>query len=150
MQALVAAPRQAVRLLRERLQPVRAADPERIGRLLAALDEKRFALRRQAEEELAELRDSAEPALRRFLKGDRPLEARQRAAGLLKRLEVQWREPSPERLRFLRAVEVREWIETNGAREVLEELAGGAPGARATEEARAAVQRLERGAVASR
>jgi hypothetical protein len=60
--------------------------------------------------------------------------------GLLKKLE-QW---SPERLRAWRALEVLEHIGTRPARDVLKNIAGGAPGVALTREARAALGRLAR------
>jgi hypothetical protein len=49
---------------------------------------------------------------------------------------------SGERLRSLRAVEALELAGTTAARETLASLAAGAPGARLTEQARAACERL--------
>jgi hypothetical protein len=51
---------------------------------------------------------------------------------------------TPENLRALRGVEVLERISTSEARELLRELAGGAPGAFLTLQARAAFARAER------
>jgi hypothetical protein len=51
---------------------------------------------------------------------------------------------SADQLRSWRAVEVLEHLGTPEARQVLEELAQGAPGARPTEDARTALQRLAR------
>lgn len=52
--------------------------------------------------------------------------------------------PPANTLRDLRAVEVLERIGTPKARQLLEKLAQGAPEARQTREAKAAVERLER------
>jgi hypothetical protein len=60
---------------------------------------------------------------------------------LLERLELA--PVAGERLQALRAVEVLERVGTPEARRLLETLAGGAPGARLTWEARAALGRLD-------
>jgi hypothetical protein len=60
---------------------------------------------------------------------------------LLARLEAA---PSGEWLRALRAIELLEYFATPEARASLEGLAEGAPEARLTQEAKAALERLER------
>ena len=50
--------------------------------------------------------------------------------------------PGPETLRTIRAIMVLERIGTAEAQAVLETLAGGAPGARETAEAKASLERL--------
>jgi hypothetical protein len=52
---------------------------------------------------------------------------------------------SPEKLRHLRAIQVLEQIGDDPARQVLEQLAQGAPDARVTEAAKSALNRLARG-----
>jgi hypothetical protein len=138
MTALVAAPRQAVSLLRERLRPVTPADPLRVACLIAELDSDRFAVRENATRELEGLGELAEPALREAREGSPPLEFRrrlERLPGLL---------VSPDQLRALRAVEVLEHLGGPEARRLLEELAKGAGAARLTREAKATLARLER------
>ena len=51
---------------------------------------------------------------------------------------------SPKQLLTLRGLEVLEHIATPEAKQVLQKLAAGAPDARLTREAKAALQRLER------
>jgi hypothetical protein len=136
---LAAAPRQAVPLLRGRLRPA-AADEARMTRLIADLDSDRIAVREKAAQELEQLGDIAEPALRKALAGPPSAEVRRRAGQLLERLGGPV--TAPGLLRSLRAVEVLEHIGTPGAREVLESLARGAPGGRLTREARASLERL--------
>ncbi|MFO0842599.1 MAG: hypothetical protein U0797_09420 [Gemmataceae bacterium] len=65
------------------------------------------------------------------------LEARKRLERLLAAVDADVHTPSPERIRALRAVELLERIGTPAARRALAELAGGAPGARLTREAKA-------------
>jgi hypothetical protein len=135
---LTAAPGQAVALFRSRLRPVVAADPARVGQLLADLDSDAFAVRDRATRELQEMGEAALPALRKALTGRPPLDRRRRAERLLERL-TGW---SPEQLYALRAVEVLEQIGSPEARQLLEALAAGLPEARLTREAKASLQRL--------
>jgi WD40 repeat protein len=140
--ALAAEPGQAVPLLKARLRPVAPPEPERVTRLLTELESKRFTVRQRAAHELEGLGDLAEPALEKLLAAKPPLETRQRVEAILERL----RGPTGpgDMLRALRAVEVLERISSPPARAVLRALAGGAPGHRVTEEARASLARLSR------
>jgi hypothetical protein len=137
---LAAAPDRAVPLLARRLQPVPSVDPQRIERLLTDLNDQRFAQRQKATAELQRLGELAEPALQELLRTRQPLEVRQRAERLLTQLDVAvW---TTEQLRAIRAIEALERIGSAEARQVLEGLARGAPAARLTNEARAALRRL--------
>ena len=137
---LTACPPQTVPLLKENLKPVARVDPQRIARLIADLDSEHFAVREQATQELETLGEQAGPALRRWLAGGPSAEGRRRAERLLARLEAP--ADRPVRLRELRAVEVLERVGRGEARRALEELAKGAPEARLTQEAKAALGRL--------
>jgi dipeptidyl aminopeptidase/acylaminoacyl peptidase len=137
---LAGSPGQAVAFLRERLRPVPPADPARLRKLLADLDDRRFAVRRRAANELEAMQETAAPALREFLKGKPVLEYRRRVERLLGRLEASV--PPPDRLREMRAVEVLEVIGTSEACRLLQALTRGAPEVRLTREARGAVRRL--------
>jgi hypothetical protein len=136
---LVAASDASVPFLRERLRPVRAADPEKVARLVADLDSDRFAVRDRALRELEALREAAAPGLRKARRGPLSLEARRQAERLLARLRGRL---SPRRLQQVRAVEALEHIGSAEARRLLEALAGGVPEARLTQEAKAALRRL--------
>jgi RNA polymerase sigma factor (sigma-70 family) len=141
--ALAAQPKQAVPLLRQRLRPVpllTAAGRERFARLLAELGSDRFAVRERAASELAKQGDTVELLLRQALARKPTLEVRRRLEKLLGDLAPE----SPKRLRLVRAVEALEHAGGAEARRLLEELAGGAPGAWLTREARASLDRLRR------
>jgi hypothetical protein len=140
IRTLAAAPREAVPFLRKRLEPAGAVRPERIEGLIADLDSEQFVVRRAAEEALARLDLLAEPALLGALRASPPLEKRRRVERLLNDLRGPIRDP--EVLRAVRAVAVLEHAGTPGARRLLEELARGAPAARLTREAKAALSRL--------
>jgi RNA polymerase sigma factor (sigma-70 family) len=138
---LAAAPEQAVPLLRERLKPAQAADREHLRRLLAELDSEQFTVREKARQELAELGELAEPALRQALADKPSLEARRQIQTLLDNLRAVVTQP--EQLRALRAVAVLEDMGTPEARRVLEQLAKGTAEARLTREVKASLRRLD-------
>jgi hypothetical protein len=142
---LAAAPGQAAPFLRERLRP--AAPPgrgegDRIARLIARLDSDSFTERQGASAELARLGERAEAALRDALATTPSVEARRRIQELLKRRARS--APALDQPRPLRAVEALEHMGTPEARQVLEALGKGAPGARLTQAAQAALGRLDR------
>jgi WD40 repeat protein len=128
-------------LLREHLHPVEAPDPQRVNQLLLDLESNVFAVRRRATAELEKLGELAEPDLHKLLQSGPTLEIRQRVERLLDRL-VTGEAPPSEELRVLRAFEVLEHLATPDAREVLQRMAGGAPGARLTRQAQATLERL--------
>jgi RNA polymerase sigma factor (sigma-70 family) len=138
--ALAARPETSARWLKQHLHPVPEIDRARIARLIRDLDSNQFADRQQATDELEKLGELAAPALRQALTGQPSLEVRQRIERLLEKEASQ--DPSPERLRSGRAVEVLEAIGTTAARQVLGDLAKGAPEAVLTRQAKAARERL--------
>jgi hypothetical protein len=138
---LASAPDDAMELLTKRLHPAQAVDPQRLRRLLADLESEQFAVRDKAQKELEDLGDLAESALRQALANKPTLEVRRRVQVVLERLRGP--ETRPELLQALRAVAVLEDIGTSEARRLLERLAKGAPEARLTRDAKAALQRLE-------
>src|SRR5439155_18851911 len=115
---------------------------ERVSRLIAELRDTRFAVRARAFKELDQLDHLAEPALRKALAGRPSLEILRRMEQLLE----EWQEPtrSPERLRVSRALLVLEYIGSAEAQQLLRELAGGAPEAWLTQQARGSLDRLNR------
>jgi hypothetical protein len=137
---LVADPARALPFLRERLHPIQAGDPQRIARLIADLDSDDFTVRDAATQELRKFGEAAQSALRAAIKDKPSLELRQRARGLLN--EVDGAALSAEGLRVLRAVAVLEYSAGGEARPLLEILADGAPEARLTRAAKAALTRL--------
>ncbi len=130
IQKLAAAPREVVPWLRERLKPAPAVDAKKIGQWIAGLDSEEFAVRQESADELEKLGELAVPALHKLLANPPSLEARKRAEQILEKVTVPTL--STDQLRLVRALEV------------LETLAKGAPGALATREAQAALDRLAR------
>jgi hypothetical protein len=139
-----AAPREPIAFFRQHIKPVPVADEKRLARLIADLDAEEFAVREKATQELEALGEVAAGACRKALEGNSSPESRRRLQGVLNKLAREIGGPSPDRLRLQRALEILERAGTAEARELLEALAKGAPGAWLTTEAGAALNRLER------
>jgi WD40 repeat protein len=135
---LVADSKHAVPFLAERLRPITVGDALRLERLLKDLDSETFTVREKATEELAALREIAEPALRRAFRGNPTAEVRRRLQNLLDELEPL----SAPSLLTIRVVAVLERSGGRDALRLLELLAKGAAAARLTQEARAVLERL--------
>jgi RNA polymerase sigma factor (sigma-70 family) len=136
----LAAAKQTVPFLKERLNPAVAPNAEQVAKWIADLDSKKFEIRRKAGEELRRLGAAVVPALRQALENSPPLERRRRLEELLGRIETQ--SLSAEELQVWRAIEVLERLGTSEARRLLDALAGGAAEALPTTAARAALNRL--------
>ncbi|HYV38762.1 MAG TPA: WD40 repeat domain-containing protein [Gemmataceae bacterium] len=140
MTELVAYPEQTVKWIREHVKPAAAGDTDQIGRLIAELDSNNYKEREKANAALEAIGEIAEPQLRQVLEGKPTLEHRRRVELLLDKLE---NAPLvPEQLRFIRAVAALEWIGTIEAKDLLATFAKGAPGARLTQLAQTALQRV--------
>jgi RNA polymerase sigma factor (sigma-70 family) len=136
----MAAGRHSVPFLAKKFRPVERVSKEHLARLIARLDSDEFAVRDQASKDLEKLAEQAVPAMREALAGRPSLEVRRRLKALLDKADNL--APSREELQVLRAQEVLEHAGTAAARQLLQALAKGAPGARLTNEAQAALQRL--------
>lgn len=134
---LAGAPDHSVPFLRKQLLPIPPVDPDRIKRLLSDLDSENFDVREEANTTLEKLSEAGEQLLRDAVSTTPSAEVRDRIRLLLRKLE-----PSGERLRALRALQVLERIATPQAQKLLEELAQGAPEARLTEAAKGSLARL--------
>jgi WD40 repeat protein len=144
---MVAAAEQAVPFLDEHLKRPAPVSRDRLNRLVADLDGKRFAAREKATRELHDLGDLAEAALRQALAARPGPEARRRIEKLLAGLD--WNN-SPDRLRLLRALGVLEQAATSEARRVLEKPAARTPEDRLAREAKVALERLTKRTMADR
>lgn len=120
------------------------SDEALLAKVIADLDGDRFEGRQQATDKLEELGEQARPALEKALVSQPPLEVRQRIEGVLKVLNGLQVQPSPETMRMLRGVEVLERVGTEGARKVLQELAGGREDIPVCRQAQEALERLQR------
>jgi HEAT repeat protein len=125
--------------MKKRLNPAAVADPKRIDELLGQLDDVQYKVRQKAIAELQKLGEQIVPAIDKALASNLPLEPRLRLQELRDRLTGVVLQG--ERLQVARAVEVLERIGTPEARQVLESLATGAPGALITVQAAAALER---------
>jgi hypothetical protein len=140
IKTLLAAKQQAAPFLKERLHAAPAGDQKRIAQLITDLDKESFGVREKATQGLLEIGEPAKPALRTALAGKPSAEVRRRVEAILAQLDPA---KSPDRLRFLRSLEILEHIGTSDAQEVLQTLAAGAPEARLTQEAKGALMRLQ-------
>jgi WD40 repeat protein len=141
---LSAAPQEPIAFFREHLKPVGAVDEKQLTRLIGNLDSDEFTVREKATQELEALGEAAVDACRKALQGNPSAEAHRRLERLLSKQLREKGLPSPERLRTLRALEILERAGTTEARQLLAALAGGAPGAWLTREAKAALGRLSK------
>jgi RNA polymerase sigma factor (sigma-70 family) len=137
-------PARAVAFFKDHVKPDTSDHDERLARAVADLQDEDFKVRERALEELRRFGGEAIPPLRELQRTatDPRLQARLRA--FLTMAEVDGVTPPAEVPRELRAVRVLEKIGTPEARQLLEELAKGAPSARLTVAAKAALERLRR------
>jgi WD40 repeat protein len=139
--ALAEDPVAAGRLLSAKVRPVPAPDRDRLVKLIAELDSKAFRVRDAALKALREVGETATPALEEALARQPSLEVRRRLQQLLDGLR---QPPTGNAIRLSRAVQALELAGTPEARAVLRVWADGARGARLTEDARAALERLRK------
>jgi hypothetical protein len=138
--ALAAAPEQAVACLKKRLLPVHRVAEKEVAALIADLDSKEFAVRDRAARRLETMEELAEPWLRKVLAATPNLELHRRVEQLLAKVG-----PHPVSVReraALRGVELLERAATQEAVVHLHTLAEGAPEARLTLDAKAALGRI--------
>lgn len=138
---LVREQRKTVELLRTRLRPADLPNQSRIERLVSDLGDADYQTRARAEEALATIGEFAELALRRTVASSDP-ETRRRANRLLGQLNTPI--TNVKVLRDIRSVQVLELIGSEGARQLLTQLAGGAGEAILTREATSALSRLKK------
>jgi RNA polymerase sigma factor (sigma-70 family) len=128
---------------RGRMKPVEAANRGRASELITRLDSNDFSVRTKAAADLEALGEGAVAACREALSKGPSLEVSRRLDTFLdKQIRGAW-VVTPERLQSARMLEALELAATPEARARLKRLAEGAPGYRLTDEARAALRRLE-------
>jgi WD40 repeat protein len=125
--------------LSRHLKPMAPLDRDWCKRQIAELGSDDFATRQKAEMALIPVAEAAANSLRQAHQSAADLEQRQRLQRLLDRLL----QVHPDRVREHRAVFALEMRGTSEARRLLGLIAGGMPGARRTEEARAALRQLD-------
>lgn len=141
LKTLCASPKTATRLFKEHVQIPRAPDVQVVARLIAQLDDARFAEREKASKELRTFNELIEPALLQALKNSPSDEVRARVEQLLKRLNAP--QLAPAIVRSVRAVEILERIGTPEATQLLKQFANGTPETWLAREAKRALSRME-------
>jgi hypothetical protein len=136
----VRAPAKSAPFLAEKAKALKSTDSPRLARLIAALDDERFAVRQKAEAALREAGPAAAPALRAAEGSARSAEATVRLDRLLEAVDTAL--PQGDELRWLRAVAALEAAGTPEARAVLVMVRERAPGSRPAVDAAAALRRL--------
>lgn len=124
-------------LLEKRVKPVPAGDAARLGQLIQDLQSQNNSARRKA---MAEIRKHGEAGLGALLQVGEDQRQTQAMNVMIMKLEKQL--ASPDRQRAIKSVRVLERIGTDAARSFLDKLAKGAPGARLTTDAKAALDRM--------
>jgi RNA polymerase sigma factor (sigma-70 family) len=133
-------PDRTVPFLKTKLTPAKPLDRTApLRKLLDALDSDEFAVREAASKELAACGDAIVPELHHELSGENSVEKNRRIQRLLDSLAPG---ASAEGARRGRALTALAWANTAEAKQLLEALAKGAPEARLTQEAKAALERL--------
>lgn len=141
-QALAAGRQTTVAFLAARIEPV-SADAKRIPALVADLASRAYAVRQKAFDELSRIGAPAKAAFAEALKANPTAEARTRIQLLLKAASSTY-PATPEASRAGRAIRVLEMINTPKATELLNRLAQGMPGSPVTEQAAAALERIQK------
>jgi WD40 repeat protein len=139
VQTLIAASKPTVAYLKDHVPPAAPVDGTKIEQWINDLDHSNFAKRSIAMSSLEKLGELAVPALQKVLISKASLETRRRVEPLLEKLTAG--SFSAEQIRILRAIEVLDKIGDADARQLLERLASGAPGALTTRQAQAALDR---------
>jgi len=139
--ALLREPSSAVLLISKQLHKVAQERATVVARLIVSLDHSDYPVRQDAEARLRNIGIALEQALQSKMAGA-STEARVRLLRLLSACRTE--KMPPEHLRATRAVTVLERIATPQSMRVLKELADGAPGFFLTEDAKAALRRMQR------
>jgi len=137
---LSAAPKETVTFIKERIKPAAAVEMKHIEELVGQLNDTQYKVREKANSDLLQIGERIVPALDKALAANPPLEAKRRLEDLRGKLTGMVLQG--DRLRLFRAIEVLERIGSPEARQVLESLAAGAPGALGTASAHAALKRF--------
>jgi RNA polymerase sigma factor (sigma-70 family) len=142
VRTMAGSPRSSVPFLQAELRPAVPLDGRRIERLIADLDNDKFAVREKATAELEKLGERVQPTLRKALANNPTLETRRRIEQLLEATGPDNRNPAQRRVLF--AVEVLVQARSPEARRLLETLAAGAPDAPLTHAAKSGLERLDK------
>ncbi len=136
---LVATPKESVAWIKDHVKPAAPLDKKLTQKLIKQLDQGNYAERVKTSKDLSKQGELVVPELQATLKGELSAQAREQIEKLITQLMAP--ELQGDRLTSYRAVEVLELIGTPEARQVLQSLADGAPGALITTSAKAALKR---------
>jgi hypothetical protein len=134
-------PELACRMLTDKIGGPVVLDVQQVRQWIHLLDSSVFTERDMATRELSARGRLVEPWLQEARASSKSLETRKRIERLLRDIP---QEPTAEEVARLRALQVLELINNADARAALRTWANGAPGARLTEDAKAALARLWR------
>jgi RNA polymerase sigma factor (sigma-70 family) len=134
---LVDAPKEAITLLRQKIQPAKKLDLKEIQPMVDLLDAEKFAQREKAAKDLQSLGYSVEPILHKLLETEKRPEVKQRLQTILDQLGSQF-------VRVRRALQALETINNADSKQLLRELADGASGCMLTNEATSGLDRIGR------
>jgi WD40 repeat protein len=137
---LIQMPEQTVAMIRDRYRPAKRVDKQRVVTLLADLDSEAFKVRDQAATALGQMGDSIYSVLEEALPHSASLEKNRRVQQLLE----PWGPMGAERARFLRVLEVVDWLPSAEADHWLREIADGAADVFRTDAARASLEMRKR------
>ena len=137
---LASSPKSATQFLAEKLKPAPPVDVTKLDQAILDLDSSNFAKRTKATSEIEKFGELAIPALNKVLAANPTVETRRRIEPILEKLITG--ALNAEEVRLVRAIEVLERVGTSEARNVLQALAQGAPGALPTREAQKVLERL--------
>ena len=133
---LVDSPTEAVALLRKKIAPANKLDVKEVQQMVDGLDADKFQERNKASALLKSLGYSVEPLLRTLVEAEKRPEVKERLQKLID-------EPSgPAFLPIERALQVLESIGNDDAKQLLRELADGAPDSLLTKEAASVIKRM--------
>jgi WD40 repeat protein len=137
---LAASPEEAVAFLKGQIQPAPTIDMALVTKMIANLDDATYRVRQKATVDLLKVGERAVPPIDKALAAGPPLEVKKRLEDVRDKLISTVL--TDEKLRLYRAIEVLEQIGTPEALQLLQTLAGGAPGAFETTSADAALTRM--------
>jgi WD40 repeat protein len=140
IRTLTTGAKDAVPFMTGQLKPAVPIDVKKIDQWITDLDSGNFQKRNKAADELEKIGELARPALKKILDSEPSPETRRRVEPLLEKLITGTL--TAEQLRLVRAIEALEKSGSADARQLLETLAKGAPGALPTREAQDALNRM--------
>ncbi|HZZ82745.1 MAG TPA: WD40 repeat domain-containing protein, partial [Gemmataceae bacterium] len=138
---LAAGAKDAIPFLSKEIKPAAAIDPKKIDQWIMDLDSSNFQKRTRAAAELEKIGELARPALKKVLDSEPSPEMRRRVEPMLDKLVTGTL--TAEQVRVARVIEALEKSGSAEARQFLQTLAQGAPGAFTTREAQDTLARLK-------